>query len=223
MWDGLGLGELEVAISADLEGTSLSGQPRRSSQQSRLGQLLVIHPSQKWCTSTTRAPAIAYWGAPVIGHHRLSPKQLAISAGLPRRPGIGARHLKFTNFSVGMVPVRIGPPRRRPLLRLFAELHLSCSPNNRKADAPLAHCPKTAGIDARVWQKASMPPGGGARNAGAAAAAARRAACALHSNPAAGLCGPTRVMFGADWAKNLRAAPRTRLIAPPTCGVLLNR
>jgi len=94
----LGLGELEVAISADLEGTLC--QASQAVRQQPAGAVLVDFTHPKVVYEHTRA-AIAYGVHPVIGTTGLSPKQLADLAGFAEKAGIGAAIIP--NFSVGMV------------------------------------------------------------------------------------------------------------------------
>jgi len=93
----LGLGELEVAITADLEGCLCA-----ASQEARKGPPAVLvdftHP--KVVYEHTRA-AIAYGVHPVIGTTGLSPEQLNDLTVFADKAGIGGAVIP--NFSVGMV------------------------------------------------------------------------------------------------------------------------
>jgi hypothetical protein len=96
----LGLGELEVAITADFEGSlCLASQAVRNDGPGN-GAVLVdfTHPSVVY--EHTRA-AIAYGVHPVIGTTGLSPEQLGDLASFADKASMGGAVIP--NFSVGMV------------------------------------------------------------------------------------------------------------------------
>ena len=94
----LGLGELEVAVTADFEGCLCAVS--QSVRDAEAGAVLVdfTHPSVVY--EHTRA-AIAYGVHPVIGTTGLSPEQLSDLCQLAAKASIGGAVIP--NFSVGMV------------------------------------------------------------------------------------------------------------------------
>ena len=96
----LGLGELEVAITADLEGCLCATSQAVRDQGPGAGAVMVdfTHPSVVY--ANTRA-AIAYGVHPVIGTTGLSPEQLNDLQVFSQKASVGGAVIP--NFSVGMV------------------------------------------------------------------------------------------------------------------------
>ena len=132
----LGLGELEVAITADFEGALC--QASQAVRQETAGAVLVdfTHPSVVY--EHTRG-AIAYGVHPVIGTTGLSPEQLADLASFAEKAGVGAAVIP--NFSVGMVLLQ---QAAAAAARFYDFAELTELHHNRKADAPSGTCIKTA-------------------------------------------------------------------------------
>ncbi len=188
----LGLGELEVAITADFEGTLC--QASQSVRQSGPGGGAVLvdftHPSVVY--EHTRA-AIAYGVHPVIGTTGLSPSQLDDLAGFAAKAGMGAAVIP--NFSVGMVLLQ---QAAAAAARFYDFCELTELHHNRKADAPSGTCIKTAELieelgktfnPAQVEEHESLAGcRGGLRDSG----------LRLHSVRLPGLVAHQEVMFGAQ-------------------------
>jgi 4-hydroxy-tetrahydrodipicolinate reductase len=187
----LGLGELEVAITADFEGTLC--QASQSVRQSGPGGGAVLvdftHPSVVY--EHTRG-AIAYGVHPVIGTTGLSPAQLEDLASFAAKASVGGAVIP--NFSVGMVLLQ---QAAAAAARFYDFCELTELHHNRKADAPSGTCIKTAELieelgkvfnPSQVEEHESLPGcRGGLRDSG----------LRLHSLRLPGLVAHQEVMFGA--------------------------
>jgi 4-hydroxy-tetrahydrodipicolinate reductase len=131
----LGLGALDVAITADFEGCLCA-----ASQAARQGGAAVLvdftHP--KVVYEHTRA-AIAYGVHPVVGTTGLSPQQLQDLAVFADKASVGGAVIP--NFSVGMVLLQ---QAAAAAARFYDYAELTELHHNRKADAPSGTCIKTA-------------------------------------------------------------------------------
>jgi 4-hydroxy-tetrahydrodipicolinate reductase len=186
----LGLAELEVAVTADLEGTLC--QASQAVRQSGPGGGAVLvdftHPSVVY--EHTRA-AIAYGVHPVIGTTGLSPAQLQDLAEFATKAGVGGAVIP--NFSVGMVLLQ---QAAAAAARFYDFAELTELHHNRKADAPSGTCLKTAELIEELGKSFNAPqveehetlPGcrGGRRPSG----------LRLHSIRLPGLVAHQEVMFG---------------------------
>ncbi|MFM7313765.1 MAG: 4-hydroxy-tetrahydrodipicolinate reductase [Cyanobium sp.] len=187
----LGLGELEVAITSDFEGSLC--QASQGVRQSGPGGGAVLvdftHPSVVY--EHTRA-AIAYGVHPVIGTTGLSPAQLEDLAGFAAKASVGGAVIP--NFSVGMVLLQ---QAAAAAARFYDFCELTELHHNRKADAPSGTCIKTAELIEELGRTFNAPqveeheslPGcrGGRRDSG----------LRLHSVRLPGLVAHQEVMFGA--------------------------
>ena len=188
--EALGLGELEVAITADFEGTLC--QASQAVRQSGPGGGAVLvdftHPSVVY--EHTRG-AIAYGVHPVIGTTGLTPEQLADLALFAEKASVGGAVIP--NFSVGMVLLQqaAAAAARYYDFAELTELH-----HNRKADAPSGTCLKTAELMEELGKRFNPPqveehdslPGcrGGLRESG----------LRIHSVRLPGLVAHQEVLFG---------------------------
>ncbi|MFM8524176.1 MAG: 4-hydroxy-tetrahydrodipicolinate reductase [Cyanobacteriota bacterium] len=187
----LGLGECEVAITSDLEGTLCQASQAAGRQGAGNGAVLVdfTHPSV--VHENTRA-AIAYGVHPVIGTTGLSPEQLRELSLFALKAGIGGAVIP--NFSVGMVLLQ---QAAAAAARFYDFAELTELHHNRKADAPSGTCLKTAELmeelgkrfnPAQVEEHETLPGcRGGERESG----------LRLHSIRLPGLVAHQEVMFGA--------------------------
>jgi 4-hydroxy-tetrahydrodipicolinate reductase len=187
----LGLGELEVALTADFEGAlCLASQNARNSGPGG-GAVLVdfTHPTVVY--EHTRG-AIAYGVHPVIGTTGLSPEQLTELAIFAEKASMGGAVIP--NFSVGMVLLQ---QAAAAAARFYDYAELTELHHNRKADAPSGTCIKTAELMEELGKAFNPPqvdeheslPGcrGGQRDSG----------LRLHSLRLPGLVAHQEVMFGA--------------------------
>jgi len=187
----LGLGELEVAITADFEGTLCQASQAVRNDGPGGGAVLVdfTHPAVVY--EHTRA-AIAYGVHPVIGTTGLSPAQLSDLATFSEKASVGGAVIP--NFSVGMVLLQ---QAAAAAARFYDFAELTELHHNRKADAPSGTCIKTAELmeelgkhfnPLQVEEHETLPGcRGGQRESG----------LRLHSIRLPGLVAHQEVMFGA--------------------------
>lgn len=134
----LGLGELEVALSGDFEGTLCQASQAVRQAGPGGGAVLVdfTHPSVVFehCRG-----AFAYGVHPVIGTTGLRPDQLADLAVFADKASMGGAVVP--NFCVGMVLLQ---QAAAAAARFYDYAELTELHHNRKADAPSGTCLKTA-------------------------------------------------------------------------------
>ena len=186
----LGLGDLEVAISADFEGSLC--QASQAVRQSGPGGGAVLvdftHPSVVYehCRG-----AFAYGVHPVIGTTGLRPDQLADLAAFAEKASMGGAVIP--NFCVGMVLLQ---QAAAAAARFYDYAELTELHHNRKADAPSGTCLKTAELmeelgktfnPSQVEEHESLAGCRGGR---------RDSGLRLHSVRLPGLVAHQEVMFG---------------------------
>lgn len=189
--EALGLGSLEVAVTADLEGClcAVSQEVRQAGPGQGAVMVDFTHPSVVY--DHTRA-AIAYGVHPVIGTTGLSPEQLTELQLFAEKASMGGAVIP--NFSVGMVLLQ---QAAAAAARFYDHAELTELHHNRKADAPSGTCIKTAELmeelgkrfnPSEVEEHESLPGSrGGLRPSG----------LRLHSLRLPGLVAHQEVMFGA--------------------------
>jgi len=184
----LGLGELEVAITADLEGCLCA-----ASQEARKGPPAVLvdftHP--KVVYEHTRA-AIAYGVHPVIGTTGLSPEQLNDLTVFADKAGIGGAVIP--NFSVGMVLLQ---QAAAAAARFYDFAELTELHHNRKADAPSGTCLKTAELIEELGKNFNPLQVEEHETLAGCRGGQRESGLRLHSIRLPGLVAHQEVMFGA--------------------------
>ncbi|MEB3165354.1 MAG: 4-hydroxy-tetrahydrodipicolinate reductase [Cyanobacteriota bacterium] len=187
----LGLGELEVALTADLEGTLC--QASQAVRQAGPGQGAVLvdftHPSVVY--EHTRA-AIAYGVHPVIGTTGLSPEQLADLATFAAKASVGGAVIP--NFSVGMVLLQ---QAAAAAARFYDFAELTELHHNRKADAPSGTCIKTAELMEELGKTFNTPQVEEHETLSGCRGGQRESGLRLHSLRLPGLVAHQEVMFGA--------------------------
>jgi 4-hydroxy-tetrahydrodipicolinate reductase len=187
----LGLGELEVALTADLEGTLC--QASQTVRQAGPGQGAVLvdftHPSVVY--EHTRA-AIAYGVHPVIGTTGLSPEQLDELARFAAKAGVGGAVIP--NFSVGMVLLQ---QAAAAAARFYDCCELTELHHNRKADAPSGTCLKTAELIEELGKPFNEPQVEEHESLAGCRGGQRASGLRLHSVRLPGLVAHQEVMFGA--------------------------
>ena len=187
----LGLGELEVAITADFEGSLCQASQAVRNAGPGCGAVLVdfTHPSVVF--EHTRS-AIAYGVHPVIGTTGLNPSQLQDLAGFAAKASMGGAVIP--NFSVGMVLLQ---QAAAAAARFYDFAELTELHHNRKADAPSGTCIKTAELieelgksfnPSQVEEHETLPGCRGGQ---------RQSGLRLHSIRLPGLVAHQEVMFGA--------------------------
>jgi len=187
----LGLGELEVALTADFEGTLC--QASQAVRQSGPGGGAVLvdftHPSVVF--EHTRG-AIAYGVHPVIGTTGLSPEQLADLATFAGKASMGGAVIP--NFSVGMVLLQ---QAAAAAARFYDFCELTELHHNRKADAPSGTCLKTAELIEELGKRFNAPQVEEHETLAGCRGGERESGLRLHSVRLPGLVAHQEVMFGA--------------------------
>jgi 4-hydroxy-tetrahydrodipicolinate reductase len=187
----LGLGELEVALTADFEGTLC--QASQAVRQSGPGGGAVLvdftHPSVVY--EHTRG-AIAYGVHPVIGTTGLSPEQLGDLATFADKASMGGAVIP--NFSVGMVLLQ---QAAAAAARFYDFCELTELHHNRKADAPSGTCLKTAELIEELGKTFNAPQVEEHETLPGSRGGQRESGLRLHSLRLPGLVAHQEVMFGA--------------------------
>ena len=187
----LGLGELEVAITADFEG--MLCQASQSVRQSGPGGGAVLvdftHPSVVY--EHTRS-AIAYGVHPVIGTTGLSPAQLEDLATFAAKASVGGAVIP--NFSVGMVLLQ---QAAAAAARFYDCCELTELHHNRKADAPSGTCIKTAELIEELGKAFNAPLVEEHESLAGCRGGLRDSGLRLHSVRLPGLVAHQEVLFGA--------------------------
>lgn len=187
----LGLGELEVAITADFEGTLCQASQAVRNDGPGQGAVLVdfTHPSVVY--EHTRA-AIAYGVHPVIGTTGLSPEQLSELAAFAAKASVGGAVIP--NFSVGMVLLQ---QAAAAAARFFDFAELTELHHNRKADAPSGTCIKTAELMEDLGKSFNPLQVEEHETLAGCRGGQRESGLRLHSIRLPGLVAHQEVMFGA--------------------------
>ncbi len=186
----LGLGELEVAISADFEGSLCqAGQAVRQSGPGG-GAVLVdfTHPSVVYehCRG-----AFAYGVHPVIGTTGLRPDQLADLAAFAEKASMGGAVIP--NFCVGMVLLQ---QAAAAAARFYDYAELTELHHNRKADAPSGTCLKTAELMEELGKTFNPLQVEEHESLAGCRGGLRESGLRLHSVRLPGLVAHQEVMFG---------------------------
>jgi 4-hydroxy-tetrahydrodipicolinate reductase len=187
----LGLGELEVAITADFEGCLCQASQAVRNAGPGQGAVLVDFTHPKVVYEHTRG-AIAYGVHPVIGTTGLSPEQLADLAAFAEKASIGGAVIP--NFSVGMVLLQ---QAAAAAARFYDYAELTELHHNRKADAPSGTCIKTAELMEELGKSFNPPQVEEHESLEGSRGGQRESGLRLHSIRLPGLVAHQEVMFGA--------------------------
>ena len=187
----LGLGELEVAITADFEGSLCQASQAVRQAGPGGGAVLVdfTHPTVVY--EHTRA-AIAYGVHPVIGTTGLSPAQLQDLASFAAKASVGGAVIP--NFSVGMVLLQ---QAAAAAARFYDWAELTELHHNRKADAPSGTCIKTAEMLEDLGKAFNVSELEEHESLRGCRGGRRESGLRLHSLRLPGLVAHQEVMFGA--------------------------
>jgi 4-hydroxy-tetrahydrodipicolinate reductase len=187
----LGLGELEVALTSDLEGSLCQASQAVRSAGPAGGAVLVdfTHPSVVY--EHTRA-AIAYGVHPVIGTTGLSQEQLADLAAFAAKASVGGAVIP--NFSVGMVLLQ---QAAAAAARFYDFCELTELHHNNKADAPSGTCLKTAELIEELGKSFNPPQVEEQETLQGCRGGRRPSGLRLHSLRLPGLVAHQEVLFGA--------------------------
>ena len=187
----LGLGEIDVAVTADLEGCLCAcSQAVRDSGPGQ-GAVMVdfTHPSVVY--ANTRA-SIAYGVHPVIGTTGLSPEQLKDLQSFSAKASVGGAVIP--NFSVGMVLLQ---QAAAAAARFYDNAELTELHHNRKADAPSGTCIKTAELMEELGKSFNAAEVDEHESLEGSRGGQRPSGLRLHSLRLPGLVAHQEVMFGA--------------------------
>lgn len=186
----LGLGELEVALSADFEGTLCQASQAVRQAGPGGGAVLVdfTHPSVVFehCRG-----AFAYGVHPVIGTTGLRPDQLADLARFADKASMGGAVVP--NFCVGMVLLQ---QAAAAAARFYDYAELTELHHNRKADAPSGTCLKTAELMEELGKPFNPPQVEEHESLAGCRGGLRESGLRLHSVRLPGLVAHQEVMFG---------------------------
>ena len=189
--EALGLGTLDVAITADLEGClcAVSQAVRDRGPQGGAVMVDFTHPSVVY--ANTRA-AIAYGVHPVIGTTGLSPEQLQDLQSFSEKASVGGAVIP--NFSVGMVLLQ---QAAAAAARFYDHAELTELHHNRKADAPSGTCIKTAELMEELGKTFNPAEVDEHESLAGSRGGVRPSGLRLHSLRLPGLVAHQEVMFGA--------------------------
>ncbi len=186
----LGLGELNIAVTSDFEGSLCSISQSYRDAGSSGGAVLVDFTHPEAVYEHTRA-SIAYGVNPVIGTTGITPLQLKELADFADKASVGTAVIP--NFSVGMVLLQ---QAAAAAANFYDHVELTESHHNQKADAPSGTCIKTAGLiedlgkkfnHQYVQEQESLPScRGGVRESG----------LRIHSVRLPGIVAQQQVLFG---------------------------
>ena len=186
----LGLGEMEVALSADFEGTLCQASQAVRQAGPGGGAVLVdfTHPSVVFehCRG-----AFAYGVHPVIGTTGLRPDQLADLARFADKASMGGAVVP--NFCVGMVLLQ---QAAAAAARFYDYAELTELHHNRKADAPSGTCIKTAELMEELGKPFNPPQVEEHESLAGCRGGRRESGLRLHSVRLPGLVAHQEVMFG---------------------------
>ncbi len=186
----LGIGELEVPLSADFEGTLCQASQAVRQAGPGGGAVLVdfTHPSVVFehCRG-----AFAYGVHPVIGTTGLRPDQLADLAIFADKASIGGAVVP--NFCVGMVLLQ---QAAAAAARFYDYAELTELHHNGKADAPSGTCLKTAELMEELGKSFNPPQVEEHESLAGCRGGLRESGLRLHSVRLPGLVAHQEVMFG---------------------------
>ena len=185
----LGLGELEIAVTADFEGCLCAVSQSVRDNDGAAVLVDFTHPSVVY--EHTRA-AIAYGVHPVIGTTGLSPEQLKELTVFSGKASVGGAVIP--NFSVGMVLLQ---QAAAAAARFYDHAELTELHHNRKADAPSGTCLKTAELMEELGKGFNPPEVDEHESLKGSRGGVRESGLRLHSIRLPGLVAHQEVMFGA--------------------------
>ncbi len=186
----LGLGELEVALSSDFEG-SLCQASQAVRQAGPGGGAVLVDFTHPQVVYEHCRGAIAYGVHPVIGTTGLSPGQLEDLASFAAKASVGGAVVP--NFCVGMVLLQ---QAAAAAARFYDYAELTELHHNRKADAPSGTCIKTAELIEELGKTFNPPQVEEHESLAGCRGGLRESGLRLHSVRLPGLVAHQEVMFG---------------------------
>jgi 4-hydroxy-tetrahydrodipicolinate reductase len=186
----LGLGDLEVALSSDFEG-SLCQASQAVRQAGPGGGAVLVDFTHPQVVYEHCRGAIAYGVHPVIGTTGLSPGQLADLASFAAKASVGGAVVP--NFCVGMVLLQ---QAAAAAARFYDFAELTELHHNRKADAPSGTCIKTAELIEELGKTFNPSQVEEHESLAGCRGGLRGSGLRLHSVRLPGLVAHQEVMFG---------------------------
>jgi 4-hydroxy-tetrahydrodipicolinate reductase len=186
----LGIGELEVALCADFEG-SLCQASQAVRQAGPGGGAVLVDFTHPQVVYEHCRGAIAYGVHPVIGTTGLNPRQLADLASFAAKASMGGAVVP--NFCVGMVLLQ---QAAAAAARFYDFAELTELHHNRKADAPSGTCIKTAELIEELGKSFNPPQVEEHESLAGCRGGLRESGLRLHSVRLPGLVAHQEVMFG---------------------------
>jgi 4-hydroxy-tetrahydrodipicolinate reductase len=186
----LGIGELEVALCADFEG-SLCQASQAVRQAGPGGAAVLVDFTHPQVVYEHCRGAIAYGVHPVIGTTGLGPEQLADLATFAAKASMGGAVVP--NFCVGMVLLQ---QAAAAAARFYDFAELTELHHNRKADAPSGTCIKTAELIEELGKHFNSPQVEEHESLAGCRGGLRESGLRLHSVRLPGLVAHQEVMFG---------------------------
>ncbi len=186
----LGLNQLDIAITADLEGSlcAASQLSRNSREDNRAVLIDFTHP--KVVYEHTRA-SIAYGIHPVIGTTGLTSDQLHELRDFADKASIGGAVIP--NFSVGMVLLQQAVSAAA---NFYDYAELTESHHNQKADAPSGTCIKTAELLEEIGKPFNQLEVDERESLRGCRGGLRESGLRIHSIRLPGIVAHQQVMFG---------------------------
>ena len=186
----LGLGELNIAVTSDFEGSLCSISQSLRDAGSSGGAVLVDFTHPEAVYEHTRA-SIAYGVNPVIGTTGITPLQLKELADFADKASVGTAVIP--NFSVGMVLLQ---QAAAAAANFYDHVELTESHHNQKADAPSGTCIKTAELIEDLGKKFNQQYVQEHESLSSCRGGVRESGLRIHSIRLPGIVAQQQVMFG---------------------------
>ncbi len=186
----IGLGDLQLPLTSDFEGSLCSISQTFAGTRERHGPVLVDFTHPKVVYEHTRA-AIAYGVYPVIGTTGLNLEQIQDLIEFSKKASIGGAIIP--NFSIGMVLLQQAASAAASFYdnAELIELH-----HNLKADAPSGTCIKTAEMIEEIGKNFNNAEVNEKETIAGCRGAVRSSGLNLHSIRLPGLVAHQEVIFG---------------------------
>ena len=185
-----GLGDLDVYVSSDFEGSLCAASQNVSKDRKDNGVVLVDFTHPKVAYSHART-AIAYGVHPVIGTTGITTEQIDELSSFAEKASIGSAIIP--NFSVGMVLLQ---QAAAAAARFYEFAELTEMHHNKKADAPSGTCIKTAELIEQQRSVFNTPLVNEEEFIEGCRGGTRPSGLKLHSIRLPGLVAHQQVMFG---------------------------
>ena len=188
----IGLGQLNVFLSSDFEGSLCAASQNVPKDGTNSGPVLVDFTHPKVAYQHTRT-AIAYGVHPVIGTTGITPEQLEDLSKFAEKASLGSAVIP--NFSVGMVLLQQAAAAAS---RFYEYAELTEMHHNKKADAPSGTCLKTAELMEEQRSTFNRSLVNEEESVKGCRGGSRSSGLKLHSIRLPGLVAHQQVMFGSN-------------------------